>query len=464
MKRNRLRQLALTYLWLLLLVSATTPPLQAFPPNDRGLPLTLNPLDVPRQWVELVQEQVDKQGLDLPTTARLTAYMMTALYEAILPQMMGTPSLATKLSTMPPLPQPKAGVSYDAPAVAIGALATVTEQLLTTALPTNAAQSAAARSVAGLRTTQTRLRLQSIPAETVERSLALGRAIGDAVANWAATDGVVALSNRSFVTPIGADHYWRATTPGQAPVQPFWGSLPGLVAGEASCTAPLRLTFATQPGSAFHSQALEVYHFVKTMTPAQAEIVNFWGYGRSGAQRGNANSLVVGNAVTRWLLIADQAAQAQGMTLAEAAALYAPIALALHETSIAVWRTQYETFLLRPESYIHQWIDPSWQPAHTAPDTPAYPSAEAALGAAAAEVLTARLGIRPLIDYTRLSADTRNGRRFTTFEAAAYEHGMAALYAGTTLRTAIESGLRQGRCVGHKVVNQLTAGSAEATP
>jgi hypothetical protein len=232
-----------------------------------------------------------------------------------------------------------------------------------------------------------------------------------------------------------------------------------LIQPDDRCTVPLRLAFATEAGSTFHYQAMEVYQLVKTMTPEQAEIVNFWGYETPGATvgAGNVNRPLVGNAATRWLLLADQVAQAQKMTLAQAAALYAPIALSLHETTIAVWRTQYATFLLRPASYIRQWIEESWQPLYPAPNTPAYPSPEAAIGAAAAAVLTARLGFQPVSDYTRLTDDTRNGRRFTTFDAAAYEHGMAALYAGTTFRTAVESGLQQGQCIGYSVVNQLSA-------
>ena len=459
MKRRQLYYLTLSHLLLILLLMTSGLPLQASPQSQRGLPLTLTPLDIPRQWVELVQEQVDKQGLDLPATARLSAYLMIALYEATLPDMAGATSLAGKLTTMPALPQPKVGMSYDTAAVAIGALSSVAAELLTAALPTEAGRRASARSVASLRINQSRLRLQSIPAEIIDRSLTLGDALGAAMATWAATDGTATLRSRPFVIPTGADWYWQATTPMQAPVQPFWGSLAGLIKTDERCTVPLQLTFATAAGSTFHYQAMEVYHLVKTMTPEQAQIVNFWGYGSVGPTlgAGNANRPLVGNAATRWLLIADQVAHAQKMTLPQAAALYAPIALSLHETAIAVWRTQYATFLLRPESYIRQWIDEGWQPAHSAPNTPAYPSPESALGAAAAEVLTAQLGFQDFIDYTRLTDDTRNGRRFTTFAAAAYEHGMAALYAGTTFRTAVESGLQQGQCMGRSVVQQLSA-------
>ena len=142
MKRRQLYYLTLSHLLLILLLMTSGLPLQASPQSQRGLPLTLTPLDIPRQWVELVQEQVDKQGLDLPATARLSAYLMIALYEATLPDMAGATSLAGKLTTMPALPQPKVGMSYDTAAVAIGALSSVAAELLTAALPTEAGRRA----------------------------------------------------------------------------------------------------------------------------------------------------------------------------------------------------------------------------------------------------------------------------------------------------------------------------------
>ncbi len=461
MKQKRFQQLILGWLVLLTLVSGTAIPLQAkpltLPPTERGLPLSLNELDIPRQWVQLLQEQVDRQGLDLPNTARITAYLMVALYEVSLPEMVGASSLATRLPGLPALPQRKVGLAYDPPAVAIGALAEVAEALLRTALPTEATQAAALRSINSLRTTQSRLRAQSRPAELMTRSLTLGNAIGDAIATWAAADGVSLLHNRAFVLPTGDNRYWQPTASTQTPLQPFWGTLPGLLPETVvNCAAPLRLTFSTAAGSTFHHQAMEVYHFVNEMTPAARQIVDFWGYEKTG-ERESSNGITVGNAVTRWLLIADQAATARELSLADVAALYAPLGMALHETTIVTWRTQYQHFLLRPESYIHEWIDKSWHPDQPPPNSPAYPATDAAIGAAAAAVLTAKLGLMPFVDQTRRTESRSRGRRFTTFAAAAYEQGMAALYAGTTFRTAVEAGLDQGACVGRQVIEQLSA-------
>ena len=371
MKQKRFQQLILGWLVLLILIGGSAAPLQAgpqrkpatLPPTERGLPLSLNELDIPRQWIQLLQEQVDRQGLDLPNSARITAYLMVALYEVTLPEMAGASSLATRLPGLPALPQRKVGLAYDPPMVAIGALAEVAEKLLRAALPTEVAQAAALRSINSLRTTQTRLRAQSRLADVTTRSLTLGSAIGDAIATWAAADGLTQLRNRAFVLPTGDNSYWQPTASMQTPLQPFWGTLPGLLPETVvNCAAPLRLTFATAAGSTFHHQAMEVYHFVKEMTPAERQIVDFWGDGQTSAGESNTG-LSIGNAVTRWFLIADQVATARELSLTEAAALYAPLGMALHETTIVTWRTQYQHFLLRPESYIHDWIDKSWQPA-----------------------------------------------------------------------------------------------------
>ena len=464
MKHKRFQQLILGWLVLITLISGSAAPLHAtpqakpltLPPTERGLPLSLNELDIPRQWIQLLQEQVDRQGLDLPNSARITAYLMVALYEVTLPEMAGASSLATRLPGLPALPKRKGGLAYDPPAVAIGAMAKITEELLRSALPTAAAQAAALRSINSLRTTQTRLRAQRRPADTMTRSLTLGSAIGDAIATWAAADGLSLLHNRTFVLPTGDNSYWQPTASTQTPLQPFWGTLPGLLPAMAvNCAAPLRLTFSTAAGSTFHHQAMEVYHFVKEMTPTERQIVDFWSYGQTSAGESNTG-LSIGNAVTRWFLIADQVATARELSLTEAAALYAPLGMALHETTIVTWRTQYQHFLLRPESYIHEWIDKSWHPDQPTPNSPAYPATDAAIGTAAAAVLTAKLGLLPFVDQTRRTDDRSRGRRFTTFAAAAYEQGMAALYAGTTFRAAVEAGLEQGACVGRQVSEQLS--------
>ena len=57
-------------------------------------------------------------------------------------------------------------------------------------------------------------------------------------------------------------------------------------------------------------------------------------------------------------------------------------------------------------------------------------SAAAAVGSAAAEILAAHFGVMPFANVAGVIDDESAQRRYTTFEAAAYEAGMAELYAG----------------------------------
>ena len=78
-------------------------------------------------------------------------------------------------------------------------------------------------------------------------------------------------------------------------------------------------------------------------------------------------------------------------------------------------------------------------------------SAHTAISTAPAAAI--RWPITLLVELTA-TEPTRSPK--TTFAAAAYEQGMAALYAGTTFRAAVEAGLEQGACVGRQVSEQLS--------
>lgn len=415
----------------------------------QGNPLSFSELDIPRQWIELIHQQVDKQTFDLPTTARMLAYMSIALHEALLEEN-ESDSLTSLLHAVPSLPPRDRQRRYDGPTIAIGALATVANEMLLDDNDRNPAQNA----IRGLRNLQVRNRLQTASRATVEDSLAHGNAIGAAILAWAATDGFAEFANRPFVVPIGNEAYWRQTSRGIAPERPYWAALRPLLqsnAGEnfASCSYPLTLDFTLFPGTTFHRQMNEVYHMVDRLTDEQAATAEFWGYGDPIHQAWQTDEIATrGNSVTHWLLIAAQTIEQQQLSLTEAGLLYAIIGATVHDTLIQSWESKYQTFLLRPQTYINAHIDESWQPYLTTPNSPSFPSASASVGAATAEILTAYFGVTNFIDAMGVVDGKSTLRHFTTFEAAAYAAGMAELYAGINLRTSIEAGLRQGECVG----------------
>ena len=137
---------------------------------------------------------------------------------------------------------------------------------------------------------------------------------------------------------------------------------------------------------------MEVHDYADHLTEEQADIVAFW-QRDPNVTRNGGHELLEGNAATRWMLIASRATLQRELSLAEAADLYADLGVALGDVGVSVWRAKYETFLLSPETYIHDYVDERWTPVVPTTNAPTYPAADPALSAAAAEVLTAHLGI-----------------------------------------------------------------------
>ncbi|MEM7129371.1 MAG: hypothetical protein AAF702_23770 [Chloroflexota bacterium] len=440
--------------------------------QSRNQTRLLEELAIPRQWIELVHQQVDQQGFDLPTTARIIAYMTIALDQAIRSEEGQQAFIYPGLEKVPTTSMRNSEQTYDNPTVAIGALATVAGGLLTgdyggsVSIPDN---HLVQNAVFGIRNLQVRKRLQVVDRATADASLAYGSEIGQQILDWAASDGFADFASHPFIVPIGHDAYWQTTSHGVPPEQPNWHSLRPLILGSpsngsqgealSSCTQPLALEFSTFPGKTFHMQMNEVYQAVKNVTLEQSDIAQFWGHGSPLGQREGADGGAArGNSVTRWMLIAAQVSEEKRLNLAQASKLYASIGAAIHDSLIQIWGSKYEVFLLRPQTYINNFIDEGWQPYLPTPNSPGYPSGSAATGAAAAEILAAYFGTTHFADTMGVIDGESTLHRFTTFEAAAYEAGMAELYAGTSMRSAIEAGLQQGECVGQAIWETMSWG------
>ena len=409
---------------------------------------------MPRQWIELVHEQVSLHEIDLPQTTRVYAYLTVALHEAVLVQSEG-PSLHGRLREMPAVPPRDLRAHYSAPAIAIGALSTVANALLVEAAPA-ASQRSVQRAVESLRGTQSRLWRQrsGISQSVLVTSRAYGDEVGAAIVEWTVGDGYAEFTARPFSIPTGGDHFWQPTPRDAAAVQPFWGFLRTLSLTEtAQCDVPLRLDFSTTPGTTFHQQVMEAHDYAEHLTGEQAEIVAFWQRDPE-ITTSEGYRLLEGNAATRWMLIASRAAVQRELSLAEAADLYADLGVALGDVGVSVWRAKYEHFLLDPQTYIHGYVDERWTPVVPTINAPSYPAADPAISAAAADVLTAHLGIVNFRDSFGIIEGESEPRPFTTFEGAAYEHAMSTLYAGHHVRAAVEAGMRHGECVARAAMAQ----------
>ena len=293
------------------------------------------------------------------------------------------------------------------------------------------------------------LEAQRLHAPPGDASRAHGEAVADAVAAWAGADGSQGKDGcaaaRKRARRPGS---WEPTHPQlrARPLGPCWGRLRPMAL--ETCEVPLKAppAYSEEPGSAFHAMALEVRDVVRRQDATEREIALFWSDdpGATGTPSGH------------WLAILDQLALERALGGEQYLRARLALGAALHDGSVACWRSKYEHDLLRPITYIQRNVDPSWVPLLPTPPFPEYPSGHAVLSGAAAVVLSAAIGDGAFVDRTRAERG-HEPRRYGGFEAAAREAALSRLYGGIHFRPACDEGLAQGRAVGDQVVSRLLA-------
>jgi membrane-associated phospholipid phosphatase len=399
------------------------------------------------EWMDLLYRRVQSQGVNAPAASRIYAYAGVALYEAVVNGMPANYSLSGQLVDMPDMPLPQASDVYDWPAVANGALAKVIAGSF------NAPSEETLAAIAELRQQQFDARVEEVGEDIAMRSNEYGSKIGDALLGWISQDGYAETLelDAEYELPTGSDlSLYTLTAEGSRPIGPYWGTLRpfGLFYAEV-CHVPLNMPFDSDLDSAFYAQANEVFEVGNNLTSEQQEIARFW------FDPPNQTGLPAGH----WVAIENQMVEQRDLNLEQTAGMYSLVGMALADSFISAWSLKYEVMLLRPETYIREYIRESWQPYIQTPPFPEYPSGHSVTSAAAAEVLTSLFGIVHFTDRTHVTYDHEPlVREFTSFEAAASEAAISRLYGGIHYRVAIENGMRQGRCVGQQVLENVQLG------
>jgi membrane-associated phospholipid phosphatase len=134
--------------------------------------------------------------------------------------------------------------------------------------------------------------------------------------------------------------------------------------------------------------------------------------------------------------------------------MYGMVGMVLGDSFISCWSLKYQVNLLRPETYINEFISRRWRPFIQTPPFPEYPSGHSVVSAAAADMLTYLFGTVAFTD-TAHEDEGQIPRSFTSFEAAANEAAISRLYGGIHYRSAIENGMRMGRCIVEHTLNNI---------
>lgn len=408
--------------------------------------------NVATRWYELILElTANTPGYNPPIAARTFGYCGVALYEATLDyQNKSSVSLSGYLSQFS-LPKSYAAEQRRSqPNLDIAANAAIAYMVLH--LYDNAPV-AYQQQVIALRDSFSVVLAASLPRDKTIYAHKYGEKIAAKVLDWASKDGGHLAHHTQALPPYvvtNCPSCWTGkydpAQPSLYPMLPNWGKLRTFVSDNAKMGAmPPMVSFSTDKSALFYEQAMEVYRARSskhTSMTSQDSIAYYW-------DDSAGSSFPPGHSIS----ILTQLVKRENLNLQQAAKAYAQLGIALADAFICAWKSKYEYNLIRPISYIHQYIDSNWQPLLKTPPFPEFPSGHSVQSGSMAVVLAHVFGTNyAFTDYTRNTRRKLSPRHFASFYAAAQEAAISRLYGGIHYRDAIQCGLEQGKLVANNVL------------
>lgn len=394
-----------------------------------------------------------------PISARIYAYSSIAAYEALVPGFPDYQSLAGQLRELKPGPQPEAGKEYCFPLASVNAQLTVGKTLVFSESDVEDLKEEIFDD----------FRKMNMPSEVYDRSMAYGEAVAKHILAWSKTDNYAQTrSGSKFTIDTKELSRWRPTPPMYSDaLEPHWMEIrPWVLDSAGQCRPDPPVEFSTEKGSAFYNLALEVRDIVKNLTPEQEATAWYWDDNPfamevSGHLAFGKKKISPGG---HWMNIAGHACRKANADIMRSAETYAKVACALADGFIICWKEKYRTNLIRPESYINQYIDPDWSPLIQTPPFPEHVSGHSTISAAAATVLTQLYGDNfSFTDSTEMEFGIPP-RTFGSFYEASTEVGLSRLYGGIHFRRGNEAGLKCGKELGQLVFEKVKTRKSEGAP
>ena len=400
-----------------------------------------------QDWMDLtLQLTKETAGYTPPVAARMFGYVGLALFESVRPGIPKGISMAGQVSGLQAsnLPEIDPNLEYHWPLVGNAALAQIVKACYAPATEQNKFL------IASLEQKYNERYRNKIHDDIHKRSTEYGKAVADAIANYANGDGQQFCYQTNFpatyTVPTGTG-LWVPTAPAfqKIPLQPFWGKVRTFYPNNADVSmVPAPPTYSTDKTSPFYQQALEVFTTVKNLTTEQKTIAEYWSDDPGKTFTPPGHSI----AITKQVLAKEEA------SLAVAAEAFARVGMGVHDAFVSCWNAKYTHNLLRPISYIKDQIDASWNAHLATPPFPEYTSGHSTQSGATAQILSDLFGYNyTFTDRAHKDRTDINGspRTFSTFFEFANEAAVSRLYGGIHYRAGNEQGLLQGIRVGKNI-------------
>lgn len=384
-----------------------------------------------------------------PVASRIYTYVSVAGYEAARHQDEKFVSFAGQLNGLEAFPKPESGQEYCHALASTQAMLKVGRALV---FSEDKLDDFYAKIMQEFKDT-------GMPEDVFERSVAYGTAVADHVMAWSSKDNYK--QSRSFpkYSILDDPATWKPTPPAYMDaVEPHWNKIRPFAIDSAAQFKPKGPTaFSVQKGSDFYNEAMEVHDVGMNLTTEQREIASFWDCNPfvmnvKGHVMFATKKISPGG---HWMNITHVACVKKNAGLVESLEAYSRVAISLVDGFISCWDEKYRSRLIRPETYINQYIDENWVPLLQTPPFPEYTSGHSVISSAAAAALTNLFGDNySFTDSTEIEFGL-TVRKFTSFKEASEEAAISRLYGGIHYRPACKNGLVQGSTLGSFIIQKI---------
>lgn len=384
-----------------------------------------------------------------PVASRIYGYISIAGYEAAIHQDPRFVSLAGQVHGLEPLPQPDPAVEYSFPLASVEAMLKVGRSLVFSEDKMDLFYE----------NIMQEFKDSGIPDDVFERSVAFGGKVADHIIAWSGHDNYKQTRSFPKYSILEDPSTWKPTPPAYMDaIEPHWNKIRTFVLDSAGQFKPEPPTpFSSEKKSKFFKEAEEVYKVTSNMTEEQKEIASFWDCNPfvmnvKGHVMFATKKISPGG---HWMNITHVACKKAKKNFTESAEAYVLVAIALNDGFISCWDEKYRSRLIRPETYINQYIDEDWVPLLQTPPFPEYTSGHSVISSAAAVTLTKLFGENFAFEDSTEIEFGLTSRTFKSFMEASEEAAISRMYGGIHYRPAIEQGVVEGKAVGNFILQRI---------
>jgi hypothetical protein len=402
------------------------------------------------EWNSTISEAMVMDGFSPMLSSRTFAYPNIAAYEILVFSNPNYLSLQKQLNGLAKLPIPDPKKTYNWNLAAIQAFDKVAEQLIY-------------RRELCVNLFEKQLKEMQIDksSEIYINSVDLGSKMADAILAWAKKDRYAETKAKPRYIISNAPEAWQPTPPEyKSALEPFWGTLRPFALKEGDIdmfNCHFKIPFSTDSSSLFYKNVYAVYDQSKKLSAEQTLIAKFWDdnpdqnifNGHFPTPRRQMNP------VSHWVGIAKIVSTEKKQSMIESSRTYVLLSIAIADGFICCFEEKYKSNLIRPVTYIKNYIDQNWDPLLVTPPFPEHTSGHSVISAASSNILTHLFGDHfSYVDSSEI-AYGYTPRKFDSFYAAAQEAGISRFYGGIHYMTAIDEGAKQGMEISKFIISNI---------